>query len=176
MKMRYFVLQILICLTFFCGQTLANAPYRLGFGDIVSLTVYGEKDLSGDYKIAETGMVSIPLIGEVFLKNLTTSEAEILVTGKLADGYLVNPSVSIAVVQHRPFYILGEVAKPGSYSYTSDMNVLNAVALAGGFTYRANRKIVEIMPAGKTPDSYREAPIQASVQPGDTILVKERFF
>ena len=159
------------------GTYDTDKTYTLGGDDEIKITVFGEADLSGTYRLSGTGAVSIPLIGEVALNGLTLREAEELIKGKLVDGYLVDPSVSIEVLKYRPFYILGEVRAPGSYSYVSDMNVLNAVALAGGFTYRANQKAVKILKKNEGESGeYEEFPVKTKISPGDVIVVKERFF
>ena len=154
-----------------------TAVYRLGADDEIKITVFGEDDLSGEYKVSAGGSVSMPLIGEVPVNGLSLAETENLIETKLAEGYLLEPSVSVAVSKYRPFYILGEVREPGSYSYVSNMTALNAVALAGGYTYRANSKSVQIMRGGKNEGSaYEEFPVEAKVMPGDVIMIKERFF
>ncbi len=154
-----------------------QGTYRLGAEGMIQIVVYGEPGLTGTYKVTSGGAVSIPLIGEVSVAGKTVAEAERLIAEKFSDGYLVDPSVTIQISQHRPVYVLGEVQNPGSYGYAGDMSVLNAVALAGGFTYRADRKDVEILRAseGNAP-AYREFPVESKIIPGDIILVKERFF
>lgn len=172
--MKCLIYQLFIALLVLSGPAEAQDSYLLDSDDVLSMTVYGEKELSTQYKISDAGTISVPLIGEVALKDLTATQAEQLITAKLADGYLVDPSVSIAVAQQRPFYILGEVSKPGSYGYVNNMNVLSAVALAGGFTYRANRDEVEITRA--PANDPEDMPVQGVIKPGDIIVVKERFF
>lgn len=154
-----------------------NTAYVLGPQDKIKVIIYGEDDISDTYGIDGKGFVSMPLIGEVLLSGLTLRDAERLISSKFSDGYLVDPSVAIEVVSHRPFYILGEVREPGSYPYVDNISVLKAVALAGGFTYRANQKRVEILRNGAAQSEvYKKVPVDAQVRPGDTITVKERFF
>ncbi|MEM7617854.1 MAG: polysaccharide biosynthesis/export family protein [Pseudomonadota bacterium] len=158
-------------------STFEISKYLLGPQDELNIIIYGENNLSGTYSIDEVGYISIPLINELKLSNLNLRQAEKYITEKLADGYLVEPSVSIEVVTYRPFYILGEVRKPGSYAYISGMNTQKAAALAGGFTYRANRKNIEIMRASEEGNNkYKKFPIDTEIFPGDIIMVKERFF
>ena len=119
----------------------------------------------------------LPLLDDVHVAGKQLNEVEALIETKLADGYLKNPSVSIEVESYRAFYILGEVRAPGSYSYKNGINVLKAVAVAGGFTYRANKKHVQILKTRKDgSDIYEEMPVSSAVEPGDIILVQERFF
>jgi len=150
--------------------------YILGTGDRIRLTVYGEAELSGDYEVGSTGIIALPLIGDVPAKGYSLSSFEQAVRARLAQGYLKDPRVSAQVTNYRPFFILGEVAKPGSYPYVNNMTVVNAVALAGGYTYRANKNKITIVRA--SDPSKAEAPVSeaAIVMPGDIIRVPERFF
>jgi polysaccharide export outer membrane protein len=151
--------------------------YVLGVDDVLKIVVYGEDKLSGKYKVGSSGTISFPLLDDINVAGKMLNEVEALIEAKLADGYLKNPSVSIEVESYRSFYILGEVRAPGSYSYKNNINVLKAVAVAGGFTYRANKKHVRILKTRKDgSDIYEEMPVNAAVEPGDIILVKERFF
>lgn len=152
----------------------ADPSYALGPEDQIKITVFGEDDLSGIYKLDGNGYISMPLIGELHLKDMTLRQTELLIEESLADGYLIDPSVSLEVSKHRPFYILGEVRMPGRYDYITNMSVFNAVALAGGFTYRANQKTVKIM-KGEDESSEKRSVTQ-KVEPGDVIIVQERFF
>lgn len=152
-----------------------DAAYVLGAGDKLRLIVYGEPDLSGEFDVTGTGKVSLPLIGQVQAAGLTLDQFEKEVSDKLSQGYLTSPKVSAEVLNYRPFYIIGEVDKPGQYPYTSDMTVLNAVAVAGGFTYRANTDTVYIT-RGKGGETQYQASQQVKVLPGDIVRVPERFF
>lgn len=150
--------------------------YVLGVGDNIKLTVYGETDLSGEYEVNSTGYVALPLIGNVEAAQRTIRDFEEAVRSKLAEGYLHDPRVSVQVSNYRPFFILGEVSKPGSYPYVNGMNVLNAVALAGGYTYRADSSDIVIVHANDSAKKENPASENASVMPGDIIRVPERFF
>lgn len=150
--------------------------YRLGSGDKVRVITFGEESLSGEFFVGGSGKVSIPLVGELPALGLTAREFQASVEEALKEGYLKEPRVSVEILNYRPFYILGEVEKPGTYPYTSGLSVVNAVATAGGYTYRANTKRVFI----KRPDSDKEEeyPLESNtpVAPGDTIRIAERFF
>lgn len=162
----------------------ANAPgpvattnvYRLDSGDKVKVVVYGEEDLSGEFQVDGGGNLTLPLIGEVRAAGLTTAELERAVEDNLAHGYLVSPRVSAEVTNYRPFTILGEVNKPGEYPYENGMTVLNAVALAGGYTYRAEQDTVYIRRKGAAKEDSTPADDRTQVNPGDTIRVAERLF
>lgn len=153
----------------------SGIDYRLGSGDKIRVTVFGEKDLSGEFDVTGSGKVSLPLIGAVQAAGLTLDEFQSEIGGKLKQGYLTNPKVSAEVLNYRPFYIIGEVDKPGEYPYTNGMNVLNAVAVAGGYTYRANQTQVYITRGGKDESQYA-ASQSVPVLPGDIVRVPERFF
>ncbi|MCE7886779.1 MAG: polysaccharide export protein [Alphaproteobacteria bacterium PRO2] len=150
----------------------AEDMYALGPDDVLEIVVYGEKELSGNYRVGPDGAIAMPLIGEVHVGGMTARAAEESIESKLADGYLVAPSVTMQVKSARPFYIMGEVKNPGSYSYASNMTVLNAVALAGGFTYRASKDAVEVTRGGEEI----KIPAEEKIAPGDVITVNERFF
>lgn len=154
----------------------AVEEYVLGVGDRFRMTVYGEEDLSGDYEVSSTGIASLPLIGNVQAAGQTIRAFEQAVRAKLAEGYLHDPRVSIQVSNYRPFFILGEVSKPGGYPYVNGMTVLNAVALAGGYTYRADKSGVVIVHANDPNKTEQPVGEEAAVKPGDIIRIPERFF
>jgi len=153
-----------------------TAAYRLGTGDKVRVTVFNEKDLSGDFDVNDQGLVALPLIGQVKVGGLTLSQAQDLITQKYGKDYLVNPRVNVEVLNYRPFFILGEVKNPGSYPFVNEMTIVNAVALAGGYTPRANRNHIVIKRAANPGAGEQEVPEDGAVLPGDVIRVPERFF
>ena len=150
--------------------------YQLGAGDQLRVTVFGEAELSGEYVLDGTGVVSMPLIGDVTALNLTVREFQRALEQRFADGYLRNPRVSAEVLNYRPFYILGEVRQPGEYPYTNGLTVLNAIATAGGFTYRANDNVVMIKRADDSQEYRVRLEPTTKILPGDTIRIVERFF
>lgn len=152
------------------------SEYRLGTGDKLRVTVYGEPDLSGEFSVDGTGDLSMPLVGEVPAADYTVREVRQTIAQSLESEFLVEPRVSAEVVEFRPFYILGEVNKPGAYPYSIGLTALNAVATAEGFTYRANTKRVFIKREGETAEYREELTPDLIVRPGDTIRVTERFF
>jgi polysaccharide export outer membrane protein len=153
----------------------AIAPPKLQPGDKVRIDVYGEDKLSGEHQIDQSGQISLPLAGTIKAQGLTQSELEQSLSQKFRSQYLKNPKVTVTITTLQPFYVVGEVGKPGQYEYRSGLNVLTALAIAGGPTYRASRSTVEIQRRGKTHMS--EYPISASVPvlPGDVIKVPERY-
>lgn len=156
----------------------ASPGYVLGSGDRVRITVYGEDRLSGEYAVTSTGDISFPLIGSVKASGHTVADVQAEIRGRLASGYLKDPRVSAEVLTFRPFYVLGEVSRPGQLPYADGLTIRQALAAAGGFTYRAKRSKVYILPQGKTQEvevDLKKEPGRL-IQPGDTIRVGERFF
>ncbi|MFP1130235.1 polysaccharide biosynthesis/export family protein, partial [Asticcacaulis sp. W401b] len=143
--------------------------YKLGSGDKVRLIVFGEKELSGEFVVNGAGTISLPLIGEVKASGLTVTELQESVAKSYGNGYLKDPKINFEVLNFRPFYILGEVNKPGEYPYSTGLTVVNAVARAEGYTYRADTRRVFIKHANQ--QSEVEVPLGTSVlvAPGDTI-------
>jgi polysaccharide export outer membrane protein len=154
----------------------ANQNYTLGTGDQLRVIVFGEADLSGQFTVDDGGHVRLPLIGQVNAAGRTLRQFEGDVAAKLSQGYLKNPRVSVEITSYRPFFIIGEVNKPGEYPYVNGMNVLNAVALAGGFTYRAREGEVYIKHLGSNEEEEVDVDAGGKVQPGDIIRVRERLF
>ncbi len=148
--------------------------YRLGSGEQFRMTVFGHDDLSGQFEVDGSGYASFPLIGQMLVAGYTTKQVEDMVEAALSPNYLLNPRVGVEVLNYRPFYILGEVAKPGSYAYVAGMRLINAVALAGGYTYRAQKKGVKIERA--INGAMEPADHNTVVLPGDIVHVPERFF
>ena len=154
----------------------ANEPYLLDSGDKLRVTVFGQPDLSGDFTVDGGGNIAIPLIPPVQARGLTTTELQSSMAEALGKTLLRNPNVSVQVTEFRPFFILGEVQKAGQYPYVSGMTVQSAVAIAGGFSYRADQDTVHV--TRKRGDKLVEMDVDtgAPVRPGDTILVGERYF
>ena len=153
-----------------------QTEYRFGTGDEIRITVFGHEDISGEFTISETGTISLPLAGGLKLGGLTIRQAEQRVIEALKPDYLLNPKVGIEVLNYRPFYILGEVKDPGSYPYVNGMTVMEAVALGGGFTYRARKERFVIIRGSDPAKAERQASITEIVLPGDVVKVLERLF
>jgi len=159
------------------ADATTETVYRLGSGDKFRLNVFNEPNLSGgEYSVNGEGDVSLPLVGPVHVGGLTMREAEAAITARYADGFIASPKVNIDVIAFRPFYILGEVNQPGEFPYADGLTVLNAIAKAGGFTYRAERYKVYITRSGSTQEVLTEITPSTKVLPGDTVRVVERFF
>jgi len=150
---------------------------KLQAGDKVKITVFGEDKLSGDYEIDPTGSVSLPLAGTVQAAGLTKPELERALMARFSKGnYIKDPMVTVEIAAYRPFYVLGEVERPGEYAFRSGLNVMSAIAIAGGSTYRATRSRIEIQRAGEI--AFTEYPLSPDVfvYPGDLVRVPERYF
>ncbi len=152
------------------------SDYRLGPADKLHMIVYGETDLTGDYVISASGKLALPLIGEVDAEGKTLNQLQDAIGVKYAQGYLRDPHVSLEVLTYRPFYILGEVNKPGEYPYTAGLTVMRSVATAGGYTYRANKRKVFIKHVSDGKEQSYPVDSSTLVAPGDVIRVGERFF
>src|SRR5262245_28452246 len=154
----------------------ATAPAKLQPGDKVSINVFGEDKLSGEYQINQSGQISLPLAGTIEAQGLTQAELEQALAKKFRSEYLKHPRVTVTIATLQPYYMMGEVSKPGEYAYKSGLNIMTALAIAGGPTYRASRSTVEIQRRGET--TKRGYPISASVPilPGDVINVPQRYF
>lgn len=150
--------------------------YRLGSGDRLDITVFGHPDVSGEFEVGGSGQVTLPLLGQVAATGLTVTELTDRIAAALDRDYLVDPQVTIEVLNYRPFYILGEVESPGSYPYVSGLSVRQAVAIAGGFTRRARESpVVVIRDTGNGRETV-EVNLDAPVLPGDTIEIERRLF
>jgi len=157
-------------------QIVPDVNYRLGPGDKLQIDVFNEDDLTGEYTLDGSGSFSMHLIGQINASNLTATELEKLLISRLKPDYLVNPRVSVQVLNYRPFYIIGEVNKPSSYAYVDGMTFLTAVAIAGGYTYRAKKDVVFVVHANDPNREEIKMDVHDKVRPGDIIRVDERMF
>jgi polysaccharide export outer membrane protein len=156
---------------------VAGQPVPLGPGDKIHIVVYGQELMTNDYIIDRDGSIALPLAGRINVGGAVTADAEAAIRKRLTSGgIVVDPQVTVDVLQYRPIYVIGEVNKPGAYDYTSNIVMINAVALAGGFTYRAGKDGVTVI-RGMEPNQQRYRVVQTTaLQPGDVVLVPERFF
>lgn len=154
------------------------AGYQVAPGDKLRITVFDEAALTGDYEVGDDGAVAFPLIDPVRATGLTTSGLAKAISEELVrGGYVLVPRVAIEITEHRPFYILGEVTTPGEYPYSGNLTLNQAVAKAGGFTARANKRVVKLQrqsSAGAIKVKLDGTPLK--IAPGDTIIVQEAFF
>jgi len=153
-----------------------DAAYKLDAGDKLRVVVYGQEGLTNTYAIDAGGSITMPLIGSVPARGRTPAGLASEIAGKLRNGYIRDPSVAVEIESYRPFFILGEVAAPGQYPYVPNMSVESAVAIAGGFSPRAQRDRVTLTHADSSGSMRAVVPLGTAVNPGDTVLVSERWF
>jgi len=150
--------------------------YEVGSGDVIRITVFCHADLSGTFTVDGSGIVAFPLVGNVRVGGLNTSQLQRKIVDRLEPDYIKQPRVSVEVINYRPFYIIGEVNKPGSYPYVSSMTVINAIALAGGYTNRARGNRLLIIRERDQERLKIPANPGTLVMPGDVIEIPERIF
>ena len=155
--------------------THAQESYILGAGDKISIKVFGQDDLSIESFLGNSGNVNYPFLGDIKVAGLSIKQVESFITQGLKGDYLINPNVYVQVIEYRPFYIHGEVKKPGGYPYHPSMTINQAVALAGGLTERADKDKISLYKEGDKKLKQR-ASLEHSVNAGDTITIEQRFF
>lgn len=175
LKLRSIFLLILLS-----SSSMAElAQYTLGAGDLIRITVYNEADLSMEVRIGLSGVISYPLLGELPVAGLSPQKLEENLVQKL-DNYLVSPSAIVTIVEYRPFYVTGEVSKPGSYAFHPGLTIDKAISIAGGFTERASKSKITVVrdaPEGGTKSQeVKGAKLSDVVNPGDVITVDQSFF
>lgn len=153
-----------------------DEPYTLDSGDKLRVVVFGQDGLSNSYAVDAGGNIAMPLIGAVRARGLTVAQLSGAIAARLRQGFIREPHVAVEVEAYRPFFILGEVTFPGQYPYVANMTVETAVAIAGGFTPRAQRNTVELSRAERGDIVRGAVPVFTPVRPGDTIVVAERWF
>jgi len=147
---------------------------KIATGDKIQIKVYDEEELTVDTRLNDRGRINYSYVGELEISGKTTREVEELVTEKLKDGYLLNPSVSVSVTEYRPFFINGEVTKPGDYPYQLGLTLEKAVSIAGGFTDRASKRKIYLL-RGEA-DKRARIKFQDTIEPGDIVTIEEGFF
>jgi polysaccharide export outer membrane protein len=150
--------------------------YRLGPGDQIIITVFGEDDLSMNFRLNDTGKLNYPFLGELTVKGLTVAELEQRITSGLKGPYLVNPEVTVSIAEYRPIFVHGEVKNPGRFTFQPGLTLEQAIAMAGGFTDRANRKKIERIRGDVPGAAPARVELSAPVFPGDVITVNQSFF
>lgn len=180
------MLRPIFFLLLFAFASLGSAPaaaqiagledYRLGPGDRLKVTVFGHPQESGEFEIDGSGNLAYPLLGRVPASGKTLPELQDFIRTELNEKFIVDPRVSIEVLNYRPFYIYGEVNRAGSYPYVSGLTVRRAVAIAGGFTRRARREPVTVIRENADDVKKIESALDIPVLPGDIIEVSRRLF
>jgi protein involved in polysaccharide export with SLBB domain len=160
----------------YAAEAVQSGGYQLGPGDKLVISVFNQEDLTGEYAINGAGRFFMPFIGNVDAKGLTITELTDLIVNKLKPDYLLNPRISIEVLNFRPYYIIGEVKAPNSYPYVEGMTYLNAVAIAGGYTYRAKKGYAMVRRNEDQEGKEQKVDMTSSVMAGDIIRIVERMF
>jgi polysaccharide export outer membrane protein len=154
----------------------ANEPYTLDAGDKLRIVVFGQDGITGSYMVGASGAVSLPLVGSLSARGLTTQQLAGAIVARLKQGYVREPHVTVEVETYRPFFIMGEVTTPGQYAYVPNMTAENAVAIAGGFAPRADKRQIEVTRTAAGQRITSMVPLGYQLRPGDTVVVKERWF
>lgn len=180
--MKPFLVLLLSFLTVGCALPNNELPridvvqQRLAPGDRLKLDVFREKDLSGEYVVNDEGNLGLPLVGTVKAAGKTLPDLRRELTDLLREGYVRDARITLDVVGYRPIYILGEVQKPGEYTFAEGMSVFALVAKAGGFTYRANQNVAHVRHANEADERAYRLNSGAAIMPGDTVRIGPRFF
>jgi protein involved in polysaccharide export with SLBB domain len=170
------LLLALLCWSARSAEDAAAQRYRLGPGDLVRIEVFGEKDMSLETRVSDQGTVTYWLLGPLPASGKTVNDLQNLITQRLKGPYLVDPRVHVSVVEHRPFFIVGEVKNPGGYPYEPGMTVGRAIILAGGLTERASRRRIYVTHEGEPSDQRSRLSADDRIRPGDTVTVEAGFF
>ncbi|MBD8663553.1 polysaccharide export protein [Rhizobium sp. CFBP 8752] len=157
-------------------QEATIQPYRLDSGDRLRVSVFEQPSLSNTYTVDQAGYIAFPLIGQITARGQTMPTLEGAIAAKLKQGYLRDPDVTIEMDRYRPVFVMGEVGRPGQYSYVPGMTAQNAIAIAGGFTSRGNQRDVDVTRKINGEVITGRTTISSQVLAGDTVYVRERLF
>jgi len=180
-RQAMYIFGMLLMVTCATAQAAANDPmslsrYKLGAGDKIMISVYGEEGMERELILTDAGSISYPFLGEFRAKGLTLGQLERQITAKLKDGYYIDPLVSVSMKEYRKFFVSGEVKEPNGFSFEPGLTLEKAIALAGGFTQRASRRKITVTRDENGKAVERTLALNDSVLPGDIITVHESFF
>ena len=176
MKQLASVLLFLFSVMAHAEGALTVSSYQLNAGDQVRINVFGEEDLSVESRLTDAGTISYPFLGEIRVRGLTVGQLEQLITKKLKGDYLINPRVNVTITEYRKFFVYGEVKDPGGFSFEPGLTLEKAVALAGGFSARANKREVEVTREVSGKKTSERMTLDKPILPGDIVNVRESFF
>lgn len=159
------------------AETIAaeDLSYQLGSGDMIRIQVYGESDLTLEARITDTGTISYPFLGQVKATGRTLGQLQNEITAGLKGDYLLDPKVSVTILEYRQFYINGEVKRPGGFAFKPGLTVHQAISMAGGMTERASTNKISVI-AESDPNRKKPADLNTRVHPGDIITIEQSFF
>lgn len=160
------------------NTVLSMSTYRLSVGDMISVTVFGEEDMSlEEARLTDAGTISLPFLGEIKVSGMTVGRLQDEVENKLRGDYLIEPNVTVRIIEYRKFFVHGEVRAPGGFSFEPGLTLEKAVALAGGFTERASKKELEVIRENIDGSTVtKNSALKERILPGDIINIKESFF
>jgi len=176
MIIKFIAILTLAVSSFVSVSQTVEGEYTLGSGDVIKITVFGQDDLTVETRVSNIGIIRFPFLGDINLVGKTVNQVEVLIDKGLRGDYLIDPSVSVTVLEYRPFFIDGEVARPGGYPYQPGLTVDKAAALAGGYPQRAGKNVVNIRRNVTGTEVTIEVSNSEIVMPGDIITVPQRFF
>jgi protein involved in polysaccharide export with SLBB domain len=154
-----------------------GADYKLGAGDKIRVVVLADPEFSGEYEVDASGNISVRMIGRLSVLGITPAELEATLTERYrSSGYLRDPKVSVELLSARPFFVLGEVLKPGSYPYVAGLTIAQVIAISGGYTRRASTSRIKVKRFGSPAGSEESVTEDSIVNPGDIVRVPERLF
>lgn len=153
-----------------------SSSYRLGSGDLIAIQVFDEPELSIETRISDSGSISYPFLGELSVGGMTAVGLEEVVTQRLKGPYLVDPEVTVSILEYRPFFVNGEVEKPGGFPFSPGLTVRKAISLAGGFKERANKSRINVVRESDPAKAPRSIELDDRVMPGDIITADRSFF
>ena len=183
LALRALTIALVVCIAASCStykplnpafHKVLSQPYALDSGDVLRITVFDQDNLTNTYAVNKGGHLSFPLIGSVVARGLTTKQVEARIASGLKQGFLRDPDVSVEIDTYRPFFIMGEVGTGGQYTYVPGMTVQNAIAIAGGFSARAEQESADITRHVNGEVITGRVPMSDPILPGDTIYVRER--
>ncbi|WP_091508785.1 polysaccharide biosynthesis/export family protein [Microbulbifer yueqingensis] len=157
-------------------EETGQSDYRLGSGDRIQIKVYGEDDLSLETQLTDSGMINYPFLGEIRVTGMTVAQLEARITDGLKPDYLVKPNVHVSIAEFRPFFINGEVKKPGGYPFQPGLTVGKAAALAEGFTERASESKIFVVRSDDPSQTPVKVDLNTLLRPGDIVTVEQSFF
>ncbi|WP_406828063.1 polysaccharide biosynthesis/export family protein [Microbulbifer sp. ARAS458-1] len=179
---RVFRAAVVLAVCAFTSAVIAQSDlktvgdYQLGSGDKIQISVYGEEDLTLETTLSDSGVINYPFLGELKVVGLTVSSLEAVIVNGLKPDYLINPNVHVSILEYRPFFINGEVEKPGGYPFQPGLTISKAAALAQGFTERASYNKIFIIRGDDASQSREKAELNTLLRPGDIVTVEQSFF
>lgn len=153
-----------------------RSGYVFRVNDRIRVKVYNEPEITGEYQVDASGYISVPLAGRVRAAGSTAAQLERTLSSRLNDGIIKDPKVNVEIAAFSPLYVHGEVKRAGEIPYRPGATVMDAIALAGGLTYRADEAKVYIRRAGAAFETVYPMNAPVPIFPGDNVRVPERFF